>query len=70
MWQHLRTGMMQFQDLLETGSYGRFFLEMVAIYLLAAAFAFCLITAAYSDGRVVQYPSDTASLHFPALAVR
>jgi hypothetical protein len=61
---------MKFQALPDTGSYGRFFLEMVAVYLLVAAFAFCLITAAYSDGRFVQYPSDTASLHFPALAFR
>jgi hypothetical protein len=38
---------MQFRDISETGSYTRFFVQMIAMYLIATALAFCLITAAY-----------------------
>jgi hypothetical protein len=39
---------MQFRDLPEPGSYLRFFVEMVAMFLLVTAFAFWLIAAAYA----------------------
>jgi hypothetical protein len=38
---------MRFREISENGSYARFFIEMVAMYLIATALAFCLITAAY-----------------------
>ena len=41
---------MQFRDLPEPGSYLRFFVEMVAMFLLVTAFAFWLIAAAYAAG--------------------
>jgi hypothetical protein len=39
---------MQLQCLPETGSHARFF-NMVVMYLVVAALAFCLIAAAYAD---------------------
>jgi hypothetical protein len=42
---------MQFRDLPEPGSYLRFFVEMVAMFLLVTAFAFWLIAAAYAADR-------------------
>ena len=39
---------MQFRDLPEPGSYLRFFVEMVAMFLLVTAFAFWLIAVAYA----------------------
>ena len=39
---------MQFRDLPEPGSYLRFFVEMIAMFLLVTAFAFWLIAAAYA----------------------
>lgn len=39
---------MQIRDLPEPGSYLRFFVEMVAMFLLVTAFAFWLIAAAYA----------------------
>ena len=39
---------MQFGEMFESGSYARFFVQMVAMYLIATALAFCLITAAYA----------------------
>ena len=36
-----------FARISESGSYVRFFIEMIAMYLIAAAMAFYLITAAY-----------------------
>jgi hypothetical protein len=39
---------MYFRQVSETGSYARFFVEMIAMYLVAAALAFCLIAAAYA----------------------
>jgi hypothetical protein len=38
---------MHFREISETGSYARFFVQMIAMYLIATALAFCLITAAY-----------------------
>jgi hypothetical protein len=38
---------MHFREISETGSYARFFLQMIAMHLIATALAFCLITAAY-----------------------
>jgi len=38
---------MRFREISENGSYAQFFVEMIAMYLVAAAMAFCLITAAY-----------------------
>jgi hypothetical protein len=38
---------MHFREISESGSYARFFLQMIAMYLIATALAFCLITAAY-----------------------
>jgi hypothetical protein len=38
---------MHFRDISETGSYARFFVQMIAMYLIAMALGFCLITAAY-----------------------
>jgi hypothetical protein len=43
---------MQFRDLPEPGSYLRFFVEMVAMFLLVTAFAFWLIAAAYAADRM------------------
>ena len=40
---------MQVQDLNEMGSFARFFLEMLAMFLVVATFAFCLIAVAYAD---------------------
>ena len=39
---------MRLREISENGSYVRFFIEMIAMYLIAAAMAFCLITAAYT----------------------
>ena len=39
---------MHIREISETGSYARFFIEMIAMYLVATALAFCLITAAYA----------------------
>jgi hypothetical protein len=38
---------MHFREISETGSHARFFVRMIAMYLIATALAFCLITAAY-----------------------
>jgi hypothetical protein len=38
---------MHFRDISETGSYARFFVQMIAMYLIAMALGFWLITAAY-----------------------
>jgi hypothetical protein len=38
---------MHFRDISETGSSARFFVQMIAMYLIAMALGFCLITAAY-----------------------
>jgi hypothetical protein len=38
---------MHFREISETGSYARFFVELVTMYLIASAFAFCLIAAVY-----------------------
>jgi len=38
---------MQLRDISESGSYARFFIQMIGMYLIATAFAFCLITAVY-----------------------
>jgi hypothetical protein len=38
---------MHLREISESGSYTRFFVQMIAMYLIATAFAFCLITAAY-----------------------
>ena len=40
---------MRFYDLSEPGSYARFFVEMVAMFLVVTAVALCLITAAYAE---------------------
>ena len=39
---------MYLRQVSETGSYARFFVEMIAMYLVAAALAFCLIAVAYA----------------------
>lgn len=39
---------MHLRQVSETGSYARFFVEMIAMYLVAAALAFCLIAVAYA----------------------
>ena len=39
---------MYFREISENGSYARFFVAMIAMYLIAAVLAFCLITAAYA----------------------
>jgi len=36
---------MHIREISETGSYARFFIEMITMYLVATALAFCLITA-------------------------
>jgi hypothetical protein len=38
---------MHFREISETGSYARFFVQMIAAYLVAMALAFFVITAAY-----------------------
>jgi hypothetical protein len=38
---------MHFREISEAGSYARFFVQMIAMYLIATALAFCLITAVY-----------------------
>jgi hypothetical protein len=38
---------MHLREVSESGSYVRFFVQMIAMYLVATALAFCLITAAY-----------------------
>ena len=40
---------MQFRQIPESGSDARFFFELIAMYLLASAFAFCVIAAAYAQ---------------------
>jgi hypothetical protein len=40
---------MQLHVFPEPGSYVRFFVEMVAMFLIVTALAFCLITAAYAN---------------------
>lgn len=47
---------MQLQALPETGSFARFFLEMAAMFLLVAAFAYGLITAVYAEAAAPQLP--------------
>jgi len=38
---------MHVREISESGSYARFFVQMIAMYLIVTALAFCLITAAY-----------------------
>jgi hypothetical protein len=38
---------MHFREVTETGSYARFLVQMIAMYLIATVLAFCLISAAY-----------------------
>jgi hypothetical protein len=40
---------MHFRQISESGSYARFFVELIAMYLIASVFAFCLIAAAYAQ---------------------
>ena len=40
---------MRFYDLSEPGSYARFFVAMVVMFLVVTAVALCLITAAYAE---------------------
>ena len=47
---------MQPQLLPEIGSFARFFLETVAMFLLVSALAFCLITVAYAGGPTAHRP--------------
>ena len=49
---------MQLHLLPEIGSFARFFLETVAMFLLVSALAFFLITAAYA-GAVAAHPPVT-----------
>jgi len=47
---------MQLHLLPEIGSFARFFLETVAMFLLVSALAFFLITAAYANPVVASLP--------------
>ena len=40
---------MRLRQISESGSYARFFFELIAMYLVVAVFAFCLIAAAYAE---------------------
>ena len=39
---------MHFRHIAESGSYARFFFELIAMYLIVSVLAFCLIAAAYA----------------------
>jgi hypothetical protein len=51
---------MHIEDLNQMGSFTRFFVEMIAMFLLVTAFAFCLITVAYADAATAQVQPQTA----------
>ena len=40
---------MHLRQMSESGSYARFFLELIAMYIIVAVIAFCLIAAAYAS---------------------
>jgi hypothetical protein len=56
---------MQFRDLPEPGSYLRFFVEMVAMFLLVTAFAFWLIAAAYAADQGMDRIEHGRTQHIP-----
>jgi hypothetical protein len=39
---------MHLRQIAESGSYARFFFELIAMYLIVSVLAFCLIAAAYA----------------------
>ena len=40
---------MHVRQIAESGSYARFFFQLIAMYLIASGLAFCLIAAAYTE---------------------
>ena len=42
---------MHVRQIAESGSYARFFFQLIAMYLIVSGLAFCLIAAAYAEGR-------------------
>lgn len=59
---------MHIRQIPESGSYARFFFELIAMYLIASAFAFCVIAAAYAQEKSPNGPA--AILVADASAVR
>ena len=50
---------MHVRQIAEFGSYARFFFQLIAMYLIVSGLAFCLIAAAYAEGRPLQLPAGT-----------
>ena len=42
---------MHVRQIAESGSYARFFFQLIAMYLIVSGLAFCLIAAAYAELR-------------------
>jgi hypothetical protein len=50
---------MHLRQIAESGSYARFFFELIAMYLIVSVLAFCLIAAAYAEERPLNTPAAT-----------
>ena len=50
---------MHVRQIAESGSYARFFFQLIAMYLIVSGLAFCLIAAAYAEGRPLNPPATS-----------
>jgi hypothetical protein len=50
---------MHVRQIAESGSYARFFFQLIAMYLIASGLAFCLIAAAYAEERPLKPAAGT-----------
>jgi hypothetical protein len=60
---------MHLRQITESGSYARFFFELVAMYLIVSGLAFCLIAAAYGEERPLSAPAGTFISKNPQAAI-
>ena len=62
---------MHVRQIAESGSYARFFFQLIAMYLIVSGLAFCLIAAAYAEGRPLKPSAGIISKNlrsYPALS--
>ena len=50
---------MHVREIAESGSYARFFFQLIAMYLIVSGLAFCLIAAAYAELRPLKPTAGT-----------
>ena len=50
---------MHVRQIAESGSYARFFFQLIAMYLIVSGLAFCLIAAAYAELRPLKPSGGT-----------